>query len=382
MKLYRGVVLAVLVLYLIVLVCYAAEESKVGDADPTKVNTETNTLPKTSDDKQKTGENNNVVGTKKDVPSTDTKVLETKVVPKVGSDKDKEKLNDKPKDADRGSDKTVVKDGEGNKGKVGGSESKTLPKGGATKENVDPLKPPKKEGVRGEECGSSNNCVDDKNKLVACLRVPGNDSPELSLLIQYGGTTALTAEISAPDSVHLERKSVQFQDKGNQKVKVSLGKDNKNTIIVLTAKGSNCSIDFSDLIQRNSAEKPKAKAKAQATTTTTKPSFLEIVTNNPYLVIIISIGIIIPVGAIPICIIRRRKQQQLTSYQKLETELPVSVTGGKKETDEEEGGGWDDSWGDSWDDEEAPKTPSLPITPSLSSKGLASRKITKDSWKD
>lgn len=56
--------------------------------------------------------------------------------------------------------------------------------------------------------------------------------------------------------------------------------------------------------------------------------------------------------------------------------LPVS-TGGSKETDEADG--WDNSWGDDWDDE-APKTPQLVSTPS--SKGLASRRLNKDGWKD
>lgn len=65
-------------------------------------------------------------------------------------------------------------------------------------------------------------------------------------------------------------------------------------------------------------------------------------------------------------------------YEKLDTELPVSH-GNKLEPDGNEG--WDDSWGDSWDDEEAPKTPSLPVTPSISSKGMASRKF-KEGWKD
>lgn len=63
----------------------------------------------------------------------------------------------------------------------------------------------------------------------------------------------------------------------------------------------------------------------------------------------------------------------------LDMELPVSHSS-KLESDANES--WDDSWGDNWDDEEAPKTPSLPVTPSLSSKGMASRKFNKEHWKD
>lgn len=33
---------------------------------------------------------------------------------------------------------------------------------------------PGKESLQGEECDASNQCVDDVNKLVACLRVPGD----------------------------------------------------------------------------------------------------------------------------------------------------------------------------------------------------------------
>jgi hypothetical protein len=60
-------------------------------------------------------------------------------------------------------------------------------------------------------------------------------------------------------------------------------------------------------------------------------------------------------------------------------ELPVS---GEGKTESETNDGWDNSWGDDWDDEEAPKAPSLPVTPSLSSKGLASRRLSKEAWKD
>lgn len=60
-------------------------------------------------------------------------------------------------------------------------------------------------------------------------------------------------------------------------------------------------------------------------------------------------------------------------------ELPV-VSDTKREADSNDG--WDNSWDDDWDDEEAPKTPSMPVTPSLSSKGMSSRRINKEGWKD
>lgn len=57
-------------------------------------------------------------------------------------------------------------------------------------------------------------------------------------------------------------------------------------------------------------------------------------------------------------------------------DLPVS--GAASETND----GWDENWDDRWDDEEAQKTPTLPATPNLSSKGLASRRLSKEGWKD
>ena len=87
-------------------------------------------------------------------------------------------------------------------------------------------------------------------------------------------------------------------------------------------------------------------------------------------------------GLVGLCIIKLRKsskQDGAPAYQKLDVpELPVSIEG-KKEADQADQ--WDDNWGDDWDDEEAPSTPSNSM-PNLSSKGLASRKSTKDGWKD
>lgn len=60
-------------------------------------------------------------------------------------------------------------------------------------------------------------------------------------------------------------------------------------------------------------------------------------------------------------------------------EMPVTDA---RKSESDANNGWDNSWGDDWDDEEAPKTPSLPVTPSLSSKGLASRRLSKEGWKD
>ena len=93
------------------------------------------------------------------------------------------------------------------------------------------------------------------------------------------------------------------------------------------------------------------------------------------------VPVFVLLGLVGLCVKLRmaRKQDSAPAYQKLDApELPISV-GGKKEVDQPDQ--WDDNWGDDWDDEEAPSTPSNSM-PNLSSKGLASRKSTKDGWKD
>lgn len=96
----------------------------------------------------------------------------------------------------------------------------------------------------------------------------------------------------------------------------------------------------------------------------------------------VSFAAVLILASICIGISFRRKYvaRNSPSYEKLEMELPVS--GASKIVPNSSNDGWDDSWGDSWDDEEAPKTPSMPVTPSLSSHGIASRRINKDAWKD
>lgn len=43
----------------------------------------------------------------------------------------------------------------------------------------------KKDGSSGEDCDSSNKCTDEGNKLVACLRVPGNGMYALSIFLFF-----------------------------------------------------------------------------------------------------------------------------------------------------------------------------------------------------
>ncbi|KAH7841776.1 hypothetical protein Vadar_034227 [Vaccinium darrowii] len=115
-------------------------------------------------------------------------------------------------------------------------------------------------------------------------------------------------------------------------------------MIVLTAGNGNCSLDFRDLTSLDSMKE----------------------TDYTSIWMCVSFK-------------RRHFDSSASKYQKLEMELPVTGTG---KVMSELNDGWDNNWDDDWDDEEAPKTPSMPLTPRLSSKGLAPRRLNKEGWKD
>ncbi|KAI3831973.1 hypothetical protein MKX03_006347 [Papaver bracteatum] len=235
-------------------------------------------------------------------------------------------------------------------------------------------KPTRKENARGEECDPSNMCKDEKSGLIACLRVPGNDSPDYSLLIQNKGTSPLSINIAAPKYVRLEESTIKLLQKEDKKVKVRIGDGDNNTSIILSAGDGQCNLDFRDLVSHNSETK------------TMKLSYTDL-SSRASSILSISLAAMFFVGSVALCVKLRKRSTlsgELPIYQKLEMELPVTNKAVMtKESPEVVADGWDNSWGDdSWDDEEAPKTPSLPLTPSLSSKGLAARRSSKEGWKD
>uniref|UniRef100_A0A7N0RDA0 DUF7356 domain-containing protein n=1 Tax=Kalanchoe fedtschenkoi TaxID=63787 RepID=A0A7N0RDA0_KALFE len=228
----------------------------------------------------------------------------------------------------------------------------------------------KKEKPLGEECDISNRCTDKENKLVACLRVPGNDAPGLSLLIQNKGKGTMVVKISVPKFVEVEKTSVEVKEKENQKVKVSFKKSGKGGDILLNTGTGHCSLDLKSLIANNNGGKEVvslSKAKYLVFFTETKSlSFMFLA----LIVIIASVGVWISIR-------RRRRVATVSSYQKLDMELPISNAGQEIVNASGVNDGWDNGWDDNWDDEEAPMSP-MPVTPSPSSKGLASRKLNKD----
>ncbi|KAG8375097.1 hypothetical protein BUALT_Bualt10G0064900 [Buddleja alternifolia] len=269
-------------------------------------------------------------------------------------------------------DKTDAREGSESKGKE--NEPKKL-SGSALKdeqkENKGLDSESKKETPIREKCdSSSNSCTDDDKTFVACLRVPGNESPELSLLIQNKGKVPLSVSISVPDLVQLEKKRIELQEKEDTEVKVSISGVESGHFIILTAGHGNCSLDF--------REQFVGWKKADDAN---ELSYYNIFNPHSPMGFFFMAALVIIVMSVMVCAEygKRCFARISPKYQKLDTELPVSH-GSKLEAGGNEG--WDDSWGDNWDDEEAPMTPSLPVTPSLSSKGIASRKLSKDGWKD
>ncbi|MBA0794311.1 hypothetical protein Gohar_018655, partial [Gossypium harknessii] len=235
-----------------------------------------------------------------------------------------------------------------------------------TQNLVMPPPPPTwKDGFRGEECDPSNMCMDKNKRFAACLRVPGNESSDLSLLIQNKGKGALAIKISAPAFVRLEKTDVQIQEKQDRKVKVSIKGSGIGNMIVLKDGKGECNLDFKELIVHNSAT-----------------SYVNFLSQTPTTAFIFLATIMILASGW-MCMSFRRKILASNSlkYRRLDVELPVSVAA-KAEPERDVNDGWDNSWGDDWDDEEAPMTPSKPVTPGLSSKGLASRRLSKEGWKD
>lgn len=252
-----------------------------------------------------------------------------------------------------------------------GLESKQLPKEVDNGGNVVTVNPVRKEGPGTEECDPVNRCTAEESKLVACLRVPGNDSPHLSLLIQNKGKGPLLVTIVAPDFVALEETKIQLEEKENKKVKVSVGNGGTGSSIVLKAGNGHCDLDLKDLITHSSRKEPENSSNL---------TYTNFLTQRPTIVIVFFATLLI-LAAAWMCISfrHRRLSSNGFKYQKLDDDLPVS---NEEKPELHINDGWDNTWDDNWDDEEAPHTPSMPITPSLSGKGLASRRLNKEGWKD
>lgn len=154
-------------------------------------------------------------------------------------------------------------------------------------------------------------------------------------------------------------------------VKVSVGNGGTGSSIVLKAGKGHCDLDLKDLITHSSRKEPENSSNL---------TYTNFLTQRPTIVIVFFASLLI-LAAAWMCISfrHRRLSSNGFKYQKLDEDLPVS---NEEKPELHINDGWDNTWDDNWDDEEAPHTPSMPITPSLSGKGLASRRLNKEGWKD
>ncbi|KAI3710721.1 hypothetical protein L2E82_40511 [Cichorium intybus] len=264
-------------------------------------------------------------------------------------------------------DKEVVEDIEKKNKPDKGPELNNVPK-------EDKLSSMGKGSFGGEQCDSSFKCTignDENHGMVACLSVPGDDSTEVSLLIQNKGKGLLDVDIAAPEFVHLDKTKIQIQENDDQKVMVSIGDGKTEKFITLkTLKGS-CSLDFMDFLTHNPMKKSNYMSQL---------TFSNLFKQTPFLGLI-SLAFVLVIVSVLVCVTyqRRRFMNSGAKYQKLDSGLPIS--GGPK-IDFDQKDGWNDNWSDDWDDVEAPSTPSMPLTPSISSAGVSSRRVNKDAWKD
>ncbi|XP_071703492.1 uncharacterized protein [Rutidosis leptorrhynchoides] len=152
---------------------------------------------------------------------------------------------------------------------------------------------------------------------------------------------------------------------------VSIGDGKTEKLITLKTNEGSCSLDFIDFLTHNPMKKSNR---------TPQLTYTNLFRRTPFLGLI-SLAFVLVLVSVLVCVTyqRRRFLNNGAKYQKLDAELPVS--GGPK-IDFNEKDGWDDNWGDDWDDVEAPSTPSMPLTPSISSAGVSSRRVNKDAWKD
>ncbi|VFQ67715.1 unnamed protein product [Cuscuta campestris] len=222
--------------------------------------------------------------------------------------------------------------------------------------------------IQGEHCDSSSySCNIEEESLLACLRVPGNESPDLSLLVQNKGKRHLSVTISASKYVELEKRQIELKEMENKKIKVSFQNSRSDNLVILEAGKGKCELDFRDLIGHNTDNEPGDTS-----------HFKHLSFSSSAMVIFLA-ALLMCASVWPCINFCKKKNVSKGGgkYQKLDMKLPISDSG-KIEADVSDG--WDKSWDDNWDDIEAPKSP---VTPSLPSKGVpVPRWSNKEGWKD
>lgn len=265
-----------------------------------------------------------------------------------------------------------------------GELGKNDPKGNELKKTGDGVQSngldtkPKKEAkeellssVRGKCDSQSNRCIDDDKTFVACLRVPGNESPALSLLIQNKGRGSRSITISASKLVKLQKNQIELQENQDTEVTVSISSLESDPFIELESGHGNCSLNFT--------EQYLALKKANHSSESASVNIFKLTIFRGFLAVFALVTVAVAVSVLMYTKLGRKFSRTGPKYQMLDMEIPVphnsELQPGKNE-------GWNDSWEDNWDDEEAPMTPSMLVTPSLSINHMASRKFSKDGWND
>ncbi|KAM1535973.1 hypothetical protein FF1_014860 [Malus domestica] len=310
-----------------------------------------NNVQKVKKDGDQVVGSNEGIGDKKSNPSKEVGVKESDNVAKSGE----------------GSSEGSKLEGKDKKQKQSdGLESKELPKEVDNGANTVFVNLIRKEGTQSEECDTSNICTDKGNQLVVCLKVLGNDSHHLSLLIKNMAKGRLLVTIVTPDFVRLDETKIQLEEKENRKV-ISVGKGGAGSSIVLKARNGRCNLDLKDLITNTSRKEPENSSNF---------AYINFPKQKPTIAILfIASAMILASAWMCISFRNRRFSGSGLKYQKLDKDLPIS--NGKNRV-LHVNDVWDNNWDNNWDDEEAPHTPSMPITPSLSGKGLASRRLNKE----
>ncbi|TQD93289.1 hypothetical protein C1H46_021111 [Malus baccata] len=371
----KNFVLLVGILLLQIVVHCSGADSKVESGVKTDLDRKSSLASTNSN-----GSNDNTVGSNLVLNANDVQKLKKDGDQVVGSKEgDADKKSNPSKEVGVKESDTVAKSGGGlsEGSKIEGEDKKQKPSDGleskevANGGNAISVNPMRKEGTRSEECDLSNMCTDKGNQLVACLRVPGNDSPHLSLLIKNKAKGPLLVTIVAPGFVRLDKTKIQLEEKENRKVLVSIGKEGAGGSIVLKAGNGQCNLDLKDLVTDSSRKEPENSSNFAYT------NFLK---QKPTIAVVFFASVMILASAwMCISFRNRRFSGSGLKYQKLDEDLPISK---EEKPVLQVNDGWDNKWDDNWDDEEAPHTPSMPITPSLSGKGLASRRLNKEAWKD
>ncbi|KAM2105679.1 hypothetical protein ACFX1R_016159 [Malus domestica] len=170
----------------------------------------------------------------------------------------------------------------------------------------------------------------------------------------------LLVTIVTPDFVRLDETKIQLEEKENRK-------GGAGSSIVLKARNGRCNLDLKDLITNTSRKEPENSSNF---------AYINFPKQKPTIAILfIASAMILASAWMCISFRNRRVSGNGLKYQKLDKDLPIS--NGKNRV-LHVNDVWDNNWDDNWDDEEAPHTPSMPITPSLSGKGLASRRLNKE----